>query len=215
MPGFKLAVRTWHLSSTWLGSQPASTRAAPVQAIVDGVDVIAASQALNQLSARTSAFVLSLLSADGIRLPPDAGCASRVWYNPSLKSLNSIVPGLIAVVLYMPAWRCTFVGARKRAGYVRGTDRHADTRARVPVRQDHHLRGLRPCQHDPDCPGSDLVVSRAVPGQPIGVYGVGRVLLFGQFWIEPICLEFLLKNQQAAMLIMIMVFLSPAFSWLD
>jgi hypothetical protein len=78
-------------------------QAAPVQAILDGVDAIAASQTLGQLQARTRAYALTLLPPAGTSALARLDVRSRALYNPPLKSLNSMVPGLAAVVLYMPA----------------------------------------------------------------------------------------------------------------
>ena len=77
-------------------------RPASVQAVLDGVDMIGAAQALGQLNARTNVFSYKLLPA-GVRTPGLLDVRTRVWYNPSQKSKNSMVPGLMAVVLYMPA----------------------------------------------------------------------------------------------------------------
>jgi ABC-2 type transport system permease protein len=84
-------------------------RGSAVQAVVDGSDSRAAAQALHDLSALTIDF--------GSRTPgksPASPFATRIWYNPALKSLWSMVPGLMAVVLVLPALALTLAVSRER-----------------------------------------------------------------------------------------------------
>ncbi|MCS7177673.1 MAG: ABC transporter permease [Anaerolineae bacterium] len=79
--------------------QQESGRPATVEAIVDGSDPIAAIQAVASLSKRVSA-----LTPGPTHSPPLLiDVRSEAWYNPALKSLVSMVPGLAAIVLCMPA----------------------------------------------------------------------------------------------------------------
>ncbi len=84
-------------------------RWAHVQAVVDGTDALAASQALSYLSARTAAY-RGQAGSD----PADVPFATRAWYNGSLKSLWSMVPGLLAIVLTLPALALTLSVSRER-----------------------------------------------------------------------------------------------------
>ena len=68
-----------------------------VQAVADGMDSLAAQTALQEVSARTLAFVKHF---SGFGQP--VAIRSRAWYNPELKSLWSMVPGLMAIVLCLP-----------------------------------------------------------------------------------------------------------------
>ncbi len=72
---------------------------APVEAVVDGSDPIAAIQAVFSLSQRVSVFA----SGPDRSTPVLIDVRSEAWYNPALKSLVSMVPGLAAIVLCMPA----------------------------------------------------------------------------------------------------------------
>jgi len=67
--------------------------------VVDGADAIAASQTIGLLESRVSAWEASLRThaAGSLKI------SSRAWYNESLKSLVSMVPGMMAVILCMPA----------------------------------------------------------------------------------------------------------------
>ncbi|MFQ6058762.1 MAG: ABC transporter permease [Anaerolineae bacterium] len=95
----------------------------PLQAIVDGADPIVGGETLRSLASRTNAFALGLLPEGG-SVPaagPVAQCygagldvRGRAWYNPDLKSLISMVPGLMAVVLCMPALAVALALAREK-----------------------------------------------------------------------------------------------------
>lgn len=78
-------------------------RSTSVQAIVDGADSIVGGQTLGNLGARTKAFAASLRPANAERPAPQLDMESRAWYNANLESLLGMVPGLMAIVLCMPA----------------------------------------------------------------------------------------------------------------
>jgi ABC-2 type transport system permease protein len=85
---------------------------ADVQLVVDGMDSIAAQKGMTGLRARTVRFAADRL----LQTLPQVGVdmRSRVWYNPALKSLYSMVPGLMAVVLFVPSMAVTLALARER-----------------------------------------------------------------------------------------------------
>jgi len=87
-----------------------------LQVILDGTKPGIASQTLAQLSGRTQAFMSTLSSVPGAAeaqlLPVDI--RTRVWYNPNLRALHSMVPGLIAVVMCMPAFSIATSFAREK-----------------------------------------------------------------------------------------------------
>jgi len=86
----------------------------PLQAVVDGVDPISASQAIGDLVARTRAFALQLGPTSSQASVAPLEIRSRAWYNPSLKSLISMVPGLMAVVLCVPALAVALAVTREK-----------------------------------------------------------------------------------------------------
>lgn len=89
-------------------------RPAQLQAIVDGVDSISATYTVSYLDARTSAFGAGLrVESVGWPAAP-LEVRSRVWYNPTLKSLISMVPGLMAVMLQMPSLAVALALSRER-----------------------------------------------------------------------------------------------------
>lgn len=86
-----------------------SGETAQLHAIVDGVDALAAGQALGLLEGRVRAFVGGMArSRMGLGAQPlVAGrmveIRDRALYNRALNSVTSMVPGLMAIILSMPA----------------------------------------------------------------------------------------------------------------
>lgn len=100
---------------------------APLQAIVDGSDANTATVTIgyvNQIVQQYSMKVaLATLKAVGLqierRLPP-IETQPRIWYNPELKSVNFMVPGLIATILMVLGTISTslsMVGERERGTF--------------------------------------------------------------------------------------------------
>jgi len=101
-------------------------RSTTIQVILDGADPVAASEALARVRARIQSFIIQ----EGLGLsPPGATLASRpgvhgealpldvrlrIWYNPDERSLFSLVPGLLGVVLIMPMISCAVAFAREK-----------------------------------------------------------------------------------------------------
>ena len=85
-----------------------------VQVLVDGSDAIAAIQSVGNLTSRSAAFSTALLLGP-VRLPVmPIEVRSQVWYNPNLKSLVSMVPALIAIVLILPALAIALAMTREK-----------------------------------------------------------------------------------------------------
>lgn len=183
----------------------------PVQAIIDGVDVIATAQIVNQLDARTYAFASSRLPAASASAPGLIEARIQVRYNPPLKSLYSIVPGLMAVVLYMPALALSLSLTReKELGSFEGL-------ASTPIRGLEYLIGKTLAYI-----GFGLVST--LPAVLVATFWFG-VPFRGNLWVFlalTTCyflasfglsqmVAGLVKNQQTVMLIMIMVFFVPSF----
>jgi len=82
-------------------------RAAQVQVVVDASDPTVARSALNaasllgeELSVQLQLKALRRVGASGIRIPR-VDIRARAWYNPDLRNVNFLVPGLLGVVLQM------------------------------------------------------------------------------------------------------------------
>jgi ABC-2 type transport system permease protein len=76
----------------------ASGRSPVVQALVDGSDANTATIAINYADAVTTGVAARLLLR-GRTLVPPIRAEARVWYNESLESARTIVPGLVAVIM--------------------------------------------------------------------------------------------------------------------
>jgi ABC-2 type transport system permease protein len=93
----------------------------PVQIIVDGTEPNTAHQVLGNAEALSARFSVELLEERLVR----AGLASnntfspfelriRTLYNPNLQEVNSVLPGLMAIVLAMPALSAALSLAREK-----------------------------------------------------------------------------------------------------
>lgn len=74
-----------------------SGEATTLQAIIDGADSNTATIAQGYLIAVVGQYAQSQLGVDAPQQP--IRVESRIWYNPELKSVNFIVPGIIAVIM--------------------------------------------------------------------------------------------------------------------
>jgi ABC-2 type transport system permease protein len=187
-------------------------RPAAIQAVLDGVDIIAASQTLGQLNARTSLFALSLLPVvNGRAMPGLIEVRMRAWYNPSLKSQHSMVPGLIAVVLYMPALALSLSLAReKEMGSFEGL-------AATPIRGIEYLLGKAFTYTGFGLVSTLPVVLMATVWFNVPFRGSIWILLivtlcyFAASFGMSLAAASIVKNQQTAMLIMLLLFFAPSF----
>ena len=88
------------------GERLASHRAATVQVIVDGSDNNTATISLGYFSAITRDYSTSIMTTQmeqvlrhtNLSLPP-VELEPRIWFNPDLKSVHFIVPGIIAIIM--------------------------------------------------------------------------------------------------------------------
>lgn len=76
---------------------------AEVQSIVDGTDSLAAGQTVGLFQSRVEAFVADLYPVRPSVTGGRFDVSDRAWYNETLAALVSMVPGLLAVILCMPA----------------------------------------------------------------------------------------------------------------
>ncbi len=70
-----------------------------LQVLIDGSDSNTATIAQGYALAIVNQYVATRRAADPTANAPPITIASRVWYNPELKSVNFIVPGVIAVIM--------------------------------------------------------------------------------------------------------------------
>lgn len=95
------------------GRELAAGRPAKVQAVFDATDSISAPRKQTHLLTRSAAFSKQVL-LEGRELTIPLALRSVVWYNPALKSLIGMVPGLTPIVLSMPALAFAISLARER-----------------------------------------------------------------------------------------------------
>lgn len=186
-------------------------RSAEVQAVIDGVDAITGQQAAAQLELRTRLFSLKALPATSSQPIGSIDIRTLAWYNPSIKSLNSMVPGLIGVVLIMPTLALALAFAReKELGSFEGL-------ASTPIRGYEYIFGklLTYLGFGMLSMVPILIAALAwfrVPlrGPLIELVVVTLTYLIATFGLALLTVNFV-KSQQAAMLIMILVFFIPSF----
>jgi ABC-2 type transport system permease protein len=185
--------------------------AAPVQAVVDGINAISAQQGLGQLRARSRMYGAQL----ALRAAAPAGGAfqvrSRAWYNPALKSLHGMVPGLLAVVLFMPAMAVTLALAREReTGSFEGL-------IATPVRGVEYLTGKVAAYLLAGLAGTAPALLVAIGWFQVPFRGNLAVflLLTGLYFLATMGIGVLVANfvasQQTAMTIVLLAFFVPSF----
>ena len=184
-----------------------------VQVVVDGADPNTAGRALGEISSRSAAFsrILQLRAMPIGRASSSLGVRDNVWYNPTVKSLISMVPGLLAVVLIMPAFSAAQALAKEKE---MGT---AESLLATPIRR------------------AEVVLGKGLPYLVTGMLGIlltaavavlwFRVPFRGSFWLLMLLgMDFLfasnfmalmianfVDSQQAAMIIMFILFFLPSF----
>jgi len=95
------------------GRELAAGRQAKVQAVFDATDSIGAPRKRTHLLTRSVAFSKQVL-LEGREFTVPLELRSVVWYNPALKSIVGMVPGLTPIVLSMPALAFAISLARER-----------------------------------------------------------------------------------------------------
>jgi ABC-2 type transport system permease protein len=202
-PGFASAV---------LAGQPAQ-----IQCIVDGVDAIGASQSLGLLESRVQASVAriarsraslgaaSLAAVDGLAIKEHA------WYNKALKSLISMVPGLMAIILCMPALAFALALAReKEMGSF-------ETLIVTPIRGVEYLVGKLLAYEVGGVASGVLALLVATLWFRVPFRGSLPLflLLTADYMIAStgisLVVASLVRNQQTAMFLILMIFFVPSF----
>lgn len=137
-------------------------QAGTLQVVVDGTSPSVAAQMLWQLAGRTEAFISTLsplLEELEAQLVP-IDIRTRVWYNPNLRALHSMVPGLIAVVMCMPAFSlATSLTREKEMGTLEGL-------IATPIR------------------GTELMLGKLLTYMVCGLISVVLVVLVATLWFR-------------------------------
>lgn len=106
--------------SPGFASQMLSLKGMPMQVIIDGTEPESGYFAVDHIASRAEAFANQVLSsqmqATGLSaesLQP-LDLRLRTWFNPSMKSRNDLIPGLISMVLGLPALSVALTLAHER-----------------------------------------------------------------------------------------------------
>ncbi len=191
-----------------LGGGPAE-----MQCIADGADAITASQAIGLLESRVNAFAASLHTqrsgaADGISI---LAASSRAWYNETLKALISMVPGMMAVILCMPALALSLALTREKE-----TGSFENLIA-TPVRGTEYLLGKLLAY---EISGMASVVLAWLVATlwfhvPFRGFFPAFILLAADYMVASMGISLVIanfaRNQQTAMFLILMVFFVPSF----
>ena len=192
-------------------------RETSLQVIVDGTDPSTANHTITHIAGYSQEVALEILSEALAREGIDVGQLSpiqlrmRTWYNPTLKAIIGWVPGLIAIVLGMPAVAATLaLTAEKEKGTL-------EALITTPVQR------------------SELIIGKLIPYVISGLFSAVLCALVGVFWRGTpfrgspllyvllsadfflaalsisLVISVFVPSQQAAMACAMLIFLFPGF----
>jgi ABC-2 type transport system permease protein len=186
-------------------------RPAQVQAIIDGADPFAGSEAIRSLSARSSVFVASSGLAEGRSEGEPLEVRSLTWYNAALKSLFSMVSGLMSIVLIMPTLALALALTReKETGTLEGL-------MATPVSGLEYLVGKLLAYIATGLVSTVLAILVAVlwfevPFRgSLAVYLLLAAVYFLACMGAAVVIASLVRSQQTAMFVVLIVFIVPSF----
>jgi ABC-2 type transport system permease protein len=196
-PGFADTVRA---------KQPAQ-----VQAVVDGADPFAGSQAIRTLGALSGVFVAGAGNAGASQSQEPIQVRSEAWYNAGQESLLSMVPGLLAIVLTMPTMALALALTReKETGTLEGL-------MATPISGLEYVSGKLLAYIGAGLVSAVLALLMAVlwfkvPFRgSLGVYLLLAADYFLACMAATVVVANFVKSQQTAMFIVLLVFLVPSF----
>jgi ABC-2 type transport system permease protein len=184
--------------------------AAPVQAILDGVDVSAASQATGSLLGHVADFAVALSGQLSLPQPP-LQVQSRSAYLPDLDRQDSMVPGLIPIVFSLPVMAAALAAARERE------TGSLEALIATPVRGLEYLMGKLAAYVTTALVGLLPVwlVATLLFGVPSRGNPVLLLVLTADFLLASVALALLIggmvRSQQTATVITLLVFFVPSF----
>lgn len=184
---------------------------AQVQAIVDGTDPFAGSQAIGSLSARSGVFVVHTGTAAAAPASEPVEVRTQAWYNAGLDSLLSMVPGLLAIVLIMPTMALALALTReKETGTLEGL-------MATPVSGVEYLTGKLLAYIGTGLVSAILALLVAVlwfkvpfRGQ-LGIYLLLAADYFLACMSATVVIASFVKSQQTAMFVVLVIFIVPSF----
>ena len=194
-----------------------SGRETSLQIIIDGTDPNTANHTMTHIAGYTQGLALEILGEALERQGLDASLLApvelrmRTWYNPTLRPIIGWVPGLIAIVMGMPAVAATLaLTAEKEKGTL-------EALITTPVRRSELLVGKL-------IPYVLSGLASAVLCALVAVYLLGTpfrgspllyLLLSADFFLAALGISLLISvfvpSQQAAMALSLLIFLFPGF----
>jgi ABC-2 type transport system permease protein len=184
-------------------------RPAQVQAIIDGSDAFAGSQAIASLEAKSAKFVAGTGGVSVAAAPIQVRTQAR--YNAGLKSQVSMVPGLLAIVLLMPTMALALALTReKESGTLEGL-------VATPVLAFEYLIGKLLAYIGMGLVSAFLALLVAVLWFKVPFRGSLAVymLLTSDYFLACMGATILaanfVKSQQTALFIVLLVFVVPSF----
>jgi ABC-2 type transport system permease protein len=184
---------------------------AQVQAIIDGTNPFSSHRGMGSLTARSAVFVAGASTSS-----PRQGAAlvevrSQAWYNAGLRPLFTMVPGLLAIVLTMPAMAFALALTReKESGTLEGL-------VATPISGFEYLAGKLLAYMLAALVSALLAVAVAVLWFKVPFRGSLAVylLLAGAYFLAcmgaAVVIANFVRSQQTAMFIVLLVFLVPSF----
>jgi ABC-2 type transport system permease protein len=188
-----------------------SGRSVQVQAIVDGTDPVSGSQAVGWLSSRSGVFVAGTYAARPASRFGPVEVQTQAWYNTGIKSLFSMVPGLLAIVLIMPTMAFALALTReKEAGTLEGL-------VATPISGLEYVLGKLVAYIATGLLSAVLALLVAVFVFNVPFRGslVVYLLLAGAYFLACMGATVVIANfvtsQQTAMFIVLIIFIVPSF----
>jgi len=188
-------------------------RPVAVQALIDGTNPNVGAQALTHLSTRTQAFGTRHLSgaSSALSSSPPIDLRTQVRYNPTLKALYSMVPGLIAVVMNTPGFAiATSLTREREMGTLEGL-------VVTPLRNSEFLIGKFLPYAVSGLLSAVLTAAVAIFWFQVPFRGsfmlfllLSLVFLLSSLWLSLLIANFL-RSQQSASVAVFLVFFLPSF----
>ena len=186
-------------------------RPVQVQAVVDGTDPFIGRQVLGSVAAHSEVFVSSGATAMSGAPKPLVEVRTQAWYNAGLKSLLSMVPGLLAVVLIMPTLAFALALTReKETGTLEGL-------MATPIRGLEYLTGKLLAYMVAGLASAVLgllvaVLWFRVPfNGSLALYLLLALAYFGACMSPAAVVANYVKSQQSTMFIVLLIFIVPSF----
>jgi len=183
---------------------------AQVQAIIDGADPFVGTQIVSSLTARSGAFVAAA-GATAAQQGQPLQVRTQAWYNAALKSMNSMVPGLLAIVLIMPTMALALALTReKETGTLEGL-------IATPVSGVEYIMGKLMAYMAAGLISAILALLVAVLWFRVPFRGELAVylLLAADYFLAcmgaTVVIAEFVKSQQTAMFIVLIIFIVPSF----